>query len=229
VADAYFSRKPFVDQPLASNFHLVSRSRTDGHLRYLYAGPKENRLGAPRKFDGRVDPRDLRDGIFTPCCRAADKPWTGYSAVVDIKSWKRSARVVIVHDLDEQGQITGHRICVSTDLALDGGEQLHLYQYRFQQEFLYRDAKQELGLEECQAYSWQKIDFHLNAALTVGSLAKVAHHLEDEQQRSKPFSIADIVTKYQAVRILTMCRIDLRQPLIQELWPNIRNHGLRRA
>jgi hypothetical protein len=86
-----------------------------------------------------------------------------------------------------------------------------------------------LGLEECQAYSWQKIDFHLNVALTVGSLAKVAHHLEDEQQRSKPFSIADIATEYQAVRILTMCRIDLHQPLIQELWPNIRNNGLRRA
>jgi hypothetical protein len=47
VAGAYFSRKPFLDQLLASNFHLVSRLRTDGHLRYLYAGPKENRPGAP--------------------------------------------------------------------------------------------------------------------------------------------------------------------------------------
>ena len=233
VADAYFSRKPFVDQLLDSDFHLVSRLRTDGHLRYLYTGPKENRPGAPRKFDGRVDPRDIRTDVFTPCCQADDKSWIGYSAVVDIKSWKRSARAVIVHDLDEQGQITGHRIYVSTDIALDGGEQLHMYQCRFQQEFLYRDAKQELGLEECQAYSWQKNDFHLNVALTVGSLAKVAHHLQDEQQRSKPFSIADIVTEYrneyQAVRILTMCRIDLHQPLIQELWPDIRNHGLRRA
>jgi hypothetical protein len=47
VAGAYFSRKPFVDQLLVSNFHLVSRLRTNVHLRYLYAGPKENHPGAP--------------------------------------------------------------------------------------------------------------------------------------------------------------------------------------
>ena len=96
--------------------------RTDGHLRYLYAGPKENRPGAPRKFDGRVDSRSFRNDVLTPYCQADDKSWVGDSAVVDTKSWKRSARAVIVHDLDEQGQIAGRRIYVSTDLALDGGE-----------------------------------------------------------------------------------------------------------
>ena len=233
AADAYFSRKPFVDQLINSGFELVSRLRTDAHLRYLYTGPKENRSGAPRKYEGRVDARQLRPDVFTPCCQGDDGSWIGYTAVVNVKAWKRQARVVIVHDLDENTNVTGHRIYVSTDTQLDGGELLHIYQCRFQQEFLYRDAKQELGLEHCQAYSWQKIDFHLNISLTVGSLAKVAHHLQDQDQRLRPFSIADIKTQYrneyQAVRILSLCRIDLHHPLIVKLWPNIRNHGLRRA
>ncbi len=233
AADAYFSRKPFVDQLVNSGFELVSRLRTDAHLRYLYTGPKEKRSGAPRKYDGRVDARSLRSDVFTPCCQADDGSWIGYTAVVNIKAWKRPARVVIVHDLDGNGKVTGHRIYVSTDLSLDGGELLHIYQCRFQQEFLYRDAKQELGLEHCQAYSWQKIDFHLNVSLTVGSLAKVAHHLQDQTERSRPFSITDIRTQYrneyQAIRILSLCRIDLHHPLILKLWPEIKNHGLRRA
>lgn len=233
AADAYFSRKPFVDQLVGCGFELVSRLRTDAHLRYLYTGPKEKRSGAPRKYDGRVDTRQLRPDVFTPCCQAADGSWIGYTAVVNVKAWKFPARVVVVHDLDEDGKITGHRIYVSTDVQLDGGELLHMYQCRFQQEFLYRDAKQELGLEHCQAYSWEKIDFHLNVSLTVGSLAKVAHHLQDQTQRSRPFSIADIKTQYrneyQAVRILSLCRIDLHHPLILKLWPDIKNHGLRRA
>lgn len=233
AADAYFSRKPFVDQLLGSGFELISRLRNDAHLRYLYTGAREKRSGAPRKYGGRVDARKLRPDVFTPCCQADDGSWIGYTAVVNVKAWKRPARVVIVHDFDEQGKITGHRIYVSTDLSLNGGELLHIYQCRFQQEFLYRDAKQELGLEHCQAYSWQKIDFHLNVSLTVGSLAKVAHHLQDRMQRQRPFSIADIKTQYrneyQAVRILSLCRIDLHHPLILKLWPDIKNHGLRTA
>jgi hypothetical protein len=233
AADAYFSRKPFVDQLVSSGFELVSRLRTDAFLRYIYTGSKENRSGAPRKYDGQVDARQLRPDVFTPCCQSEDGSWIGYTAVVNVKAWKRPARVVIVHDLDENAKVTGHRIYVSTDLQLEGGELLHIYQCRFQQEFLYRDAKQELGLEHCQAYSWEKIDFHLNVSLTVGSLAKVAHHLQDQVQRQRPFSIADIKTQYrnefQAVRILTLCRIDLHHPLIQKLWPDINNYGLRRA
>ncbi|SEP86480.1 transposase [Neolewinella agarilytica] len=233
AADACFSRKPFVDQLVASGFELVSRLRTDAHLRYLYIGPKEKRSGAPRKYDGRVNARQLRPDVFTSCYQAEDGSWIGYTAVVNIKAWKRPARIVIIHDLDENGKVMGHRIYVATDVQLDGGELLHIYQCRFQQEFLYRDARQELGLEHCQAYSWEKIDFHLNVSLTVGSLAKVAHHLQGQTQRSQPFSIADIKTQYrneyQAIRILSLCRIDLHHPLIRKLWPGIRNHGKRRA
>jgi hypothetical protein len=83
AADAYFSRKPFVSQLLDSGFELVSRLQTDTYLRYLYTAPKEKRCGAPRKYDGRIDTRKLRPDVFTPCCKADDGSWIGYTASVE--------------------------------------------------------------------------------------------------------------------------------------------------
>lgn len=233
VADAYFSKKPFVDQLVNEGFEFVSRLRTDTHLRYIYTGPKEERRGAPRQFTARVKVKELDKKVFTQCAAAEDNSWVAYSAIVNVKAWKRSASVVIVHDLSGEGEITGHRIYVSTDLSVKGEKTLHMYQSRYQQEFLYRDAKQELGLEHSQAYSWQKIDFHINMALTAGSLAKAAHHLDCPDKRREPFSIADIktmyVNEYQARRIISMFRIDPDSTLIKKMWPIIRKLGLRRA
>lgn len=60
---------------------------------------------------------------------------------------------------------------------------MQIYQYyklRFQIEFLFRDAKQFTGLEDCQARDARKLEFHFNAALTALKLVK----LEAWQQRS---------------------------------------------
>lgn len=40
------------------------------------------------------------------------------------------------------------------------------YRLRYQHEFLMRDAKQFTGLTDCQARSINKVDYHLNTALT---------------------------------------------------------------
>ncbi len=235
VADAYFSRRPFVDALVTHGYTLVTRLRSDAYLRYVYAGPRRPGRGRPREFDGKIDARDLREDIFAACCESDDggRSWRAFEAVANVKAWGRLVRVVVVHDYHADGSIARHRIYVSTALTLDGGEIIHRYQSRFAQEFLFRDAKQELGLEHCQAYSWEKIDFHLNTALTVGSLAKAAHHLKDEQTRGKPFSIADIKTLYvnelQCARILSLCGIDADSAIIRKLWPRIRSFGLRAA
>lgn len=234
VADAYFSKKPFVDQLKDSGFELTSRLRTDVYLRYLFTGPHPKRRGRRRQYAGRVKVRKLDAEVFSSCGRAEDGSWIAYTAVVNVRSWKRSARVVIVHDLDAEAKVKAHRIYVSTDVELRGERILHQYQSRFQQEFLYRDAKQELGLEHCQAYSWQKIDFHINTALTVGSLAKIAE--QEEQlagQRTAPFSIADVKTRYvnayQGLRILTLFGVEVNEATIRTLWSKVTNFGLRRA
>ena len=64
VADAYFSKKPFVDAVTKSGFELISRFRNDAVLQYRYLGlPKQGR-GRPRKFQGKVDVHNLDEQHF---------------------------------------------------------------------------------------------------------------------------------------------------------------------
>ena len=186
-----------------------------------------------------MDARQLRPDVFSICGKGSTDEWIAFTAIVNIPSWKRSVRVVIIQHLDEEGKIKSHRIFFSTDTKLAGEMILLMYPARFQQEFLFRDAKQDLGLEHCQAYSAEKIDFHVNASLTVESLAKSAHHLlEDNSVRVKKellgsFSIADVKTEYvnehRALRILSMCKVDLNLPIIRKMMPAIREFGKRRV
>ena len=67
------------------------------------------------------------------------------------------------------------------------------YRSRFQIEFLYRDAKQHGGLEDCQARSKNKLDFHFNAALTAVNLAKI-YWLDTRKSDGEAFSMAEFKT-----------------------------------
>ncbi len=116
--------------------------------------------------------------------------------IANVYSWKRSARVVIVHHLGLQGNIRSVKIYACTDVAMDGAEVLHAYQCRFQIEFLYRNGKQHAGPAHCQARSQEKLHFHLNTALTAVSLAKAVHHLSTPAEERGAFSMADVKTQY---------------------------------
>lgn len=235
VADAYFAKAPFIDPLCLAGFEVITRLRRDAHLRYLSPAAKTGKRGRPKQYDGRVDPLNLRDDYFECCARDEQEEgrWVAYTAVVNVKSWKRKVRLVVVHHLDDRGKVKSYRLLISTDEGLQGLEIVTMYAYRFQQEFLFRDAKQELGLTHCQAYSSEKIDFHVNTALTVGSLAKAAHATTDEVGRKQPFSIADVKTEYvnehQGLRLLSMFGIDVNNAKIRKLLAAANNYGKRRA
>jgi hypothetical protein len=71
---------------------------------------------------------------------------------------------------------------------------LEYYQCRFQIEFLYRDGKQHTGLNDCQARSKNKLNFHFNASLTAINLAKITHWLSIPKEQRKSFSMTDVKT-----------------------------------
>ena len=48
VADAYFSKAPFIDRFTEEGFVVVSRLRTDAKMRYFYRGAKEKKKGRPK-------------------------------------------------------------------------------------------------------------------------------------------------------------------------------------
>lgn len=229
AVDAYFARNPFISCLTRQGFEVITRLRKDSRLRYLYHGPHRKGRGRRKTYDGRMDPRVLRMDHFTPCAQAEDASWTAYHAIVNVQAWKRKVRLVVVQHFDEKGELKTFRLYACTDLNLDGGEVLHMYQCRFQIEFLFRDAKQHTGLTHCQARSKEKLYFHLNTALTAVSLAKAVHHLSIPVEQRKTFSMADIKTMYanelMLNRFIATFGKDLNIKKINHLCERIRKLG----
>jgi len=194
VADAYFSKKPFVDAVTESGFEIISRFRNDAVLQYRYLGLPKSGRGRPRKFQGKVDVRNLDEQHFKLIIK--DSTFNAYEAIVYSKALKRWVKVVVVHYKKEDGTIKTVKIYFSTDTQMQGTDLLIYYKTRFQIEFLYRDAKQFTGLEQCQSRKEKRLDFHFNTSLTTVSLAKAVHYLNQPISKRKPFSMFSIKTQY---------------------------------
>ena len=191
VADAWFSKKPFVDQIIEMDMHLISRLRDDADLKYLYLGPPTGKRGRPCKYAGKVITENIDTNYFELI--EQNQEATMYSAIVYSKALKRNIRLVHVTYTNEKGKLI-RKLYFSTDTQMDALEILDCYQSRFQIEFLYRDAKQYTGLNDSQARSENKLNFQFNAALTAINIAKVEHWLSQPKEARKPFSMADIKT-----------------------------------
>lgn len=194
VADAYFAKKTFVDAVSQVNMFLITRLRKDAKMKYTCLQPKTKRRGRPKKFNGNVDVRNLDMQYFLPCIKEDD--FIAYEATVWVNAFKKWCRVLVVHYLNKAGKIESVKIFCSTDTSMSGINLFLAYKARFQVEFLYRDGKQYMGLEDCQARSATKIHFHLNASLTATSLAKAAHWYPNQNNEVTPFSMANIKTQY---------------------------------
>lgn len=231
AADAYFSKKPFVDEVCATGLELISRLRDDADLLYPYVGPHPKRKGAKTKHLGKLDPENLDPAHFTCCIDEED--YRIFEATLYSKALKRQIRVAIMHVYREDGTIKLHKIFFSTDLALSGIDIYCYYKARFQIEFLYRDAKQHVGLEHCQSKSETKLHFHFNTALTTVSLVKAIYHLSQPIEQRTPFSMADVKTQYfnelMWNLIIQACGISPHEPKIISIKQNVLNFGKIRA
>ena len=203
VVDGYFAKQKFVD-PVESKtqLHIVSKLRKDANLKYLYKGPKREGKGRPKKFDGKVNTKQIDKSKFE--CLHQDEQIRVYQATLWSVSLKRNIRVAYVEFItDKPQQNNRYALFFSTDLSLDALSIFKYYKARFQIEFLFRDAKQHTGLNHSQARSKNKIHFHVNASLTAVSVAKAAHYLNDKR-KTKPYSMADIKTAYLNERMLNL-------------------------
>jgi hypothetical protein len=211
VCDAYFSRNPFVGKVRQSGLHLITRLRDDAVMRYPYLGTQKEGRGRDKTFAGKVNVRQLDEQHFTPCA-VGDEGEKAFEAKVYINSWKCWAKVVVVQQLDAKGQIKRVKVFASTLTTLCGASLWLYYQARFQSEFLFRDAKQFTGLEQCQSRHTEALDFHFNTALTAISIAKALHWLSIPLQQRGPFSMSDIKTQYfnelMLERFFSVCGIN---------------------
>ena len=161
VADAFFSKRPFVKKVQSAGLEFISRLRDDSVLMYKFTGDRTGKKGAPKKFDGLVDAYNFNPNRFS--LDFSNEEITIYSLVVYSKAFKMDIKLAIAI-FYKDGRETARKLFFSTDLKQAGEKIVRYYQARFQIEFLYRDAKQFTGLNNCQARSKNKLDFHFNAA-----------------------------------------------------------------
>lgn len=167
VADAYFSKKPFVDGLIALGFSLISRFRSDVRLRYLYDGPKTGKRGRPKVYGDKVDIKNPDMNVFvSEDIMSDDKTVTLYSAVVWSVGLKRKVKVVIVDCLEPGKKTQERKVFFSTDTSMAARDIMDIYRTRFQIEYLYRDAKQFTGLAHCQSRKKESLDFAFNMSLS---------------------------------------------------------------
>ncbi|MEM9830848.1 MAG: transposase [Bacteroidota bacterium] len=79
-----------------------------------------------------------------------------------------------------------------SDLELSATTILAYYRLRFNIEFLFRDAKQHLGLNHCQSTQEKRLAFHFQAVMMTLNLCLVENHLRGRAN----FSLQDIKTDH---------------------------------
>jgi hypothetical protein len=194
VADAYFSKLSFLEAVSQAKLFLISRLRKDCDLKYLYNGPLTGKRGAPKKFDGKIDFKNLDSNHFS--LDYQDQEIKIFGAIVHSVAFKKKIKIAVVHYLSVNGEdVKTTKIYFSSNVKQESLEIFTFYKSRFQIEFLFRDGKQFVGVNTCEARSKNKINFHVNTALTVVNLAKI-DWFSNENNRNKPFSIADYKTQF---------------------------------
>lgn len=191
VVDGYFMKKEFILPIVKEGMHIITKMRSDANLCYPVReqdqphGPGRKKVKGPKVNLKKIDKRrwtvaSKKNGIEI------------YTAILYCITLKQLVRVVYILDTRTQW----YALLLCTDTTLSAIKIFAYYRLRFQIEFLLRDAKQHTGLDDCQARSKNKLNFHFNMALTSVSLAKVGHHLFMPQEIRGAFSLQSIKRLY---------------------------------
>lgn len=190
VGDSLFASYNFVTGAIALGFNVVSRLRDDAVLQYLYTGEQKGGRGRRKELDGAVDIHNLRDDVFTrETVIVEGESYAIASATVKCKSLKRKIKVVVAEL--KCGDKILKKIMFSTDTTMSASDIFLIYHSRFQIEFLFRDAKQNTGLEHWQSTDSDRLSFGYNASLTAVNVAREAAK-EIQLQTGRKLSVASV-------------------------------------
>jgi hypothetical protein len=170
--------------------YLITKLWSDANLKYLNQKLRlKGQRGATRKYDGKVDFKkhgisDLSKWILV----GSDEKYphlTIYTQNLYAVNFDRIFRVVLLLNTKTNKYV----LLASTDTELDARLITKYYQLRFQIEFIFRDAKQFMGLNNCQARDENKLDYHrqatlFNASLTAVNIARKAIQQDEIYNKS---------------------------------------------
>ena len=223
AVDGYFMKKEFIEPLLKKGLHVVTKTRSDANLNYVYKGVQKQGRGRKKIHDGKISTRCI-DKRRLPCCYQ-DEHMKIYSGVVYCVLLKKTVLAAFIYYGDKEKP----EIIVCTDTTIEAMTMCKYYGLRFQVEFLIRDAKQHAGLEDCMARDGQKLETHFNISMTAVSLAKSAYHLSVPQENRGSFSMTDIKMYYMnqllTKRIFSNLDLDMSCKKIKHIYNQCLNFG----
>lgn len=130
MADAYFSKLPFLEAVSKSKLFLISRLRRDSDLKYLYNGPLTGKRGAPKIFEGKIDFKNLDMNHFNLDYQYKDTRVFG--AIVYSVAFKKKIKIVVVHYLSQNGlKVKSSKIYFSSNVKQESLQIVNYYKSRF--------------------------------------------------------------------------------------------------
>lgn len=224
VADGYFMKHDFIQPLVKEGLHIITKMRPDANLRYLPTAVKEKKKGRPKLRGKKVDCSKIDTTHIIQV--GQDEQTVYYSGIVYCVALKALVRIVYIQDLKSKR----YDILLATDTELQPELIVTYYRLRFQIEFLIRDAKQYAGLEECQARSENKLNFHFNMAFTVVSMGKAATWLALPTEKREAFSMRNLkvmyYNKFLTERIFANLDMDLNCQKIKSLYTQCLDIGV---
>ena len=224
TCDAWYYKVNFIDPVCKTGLHVISKLRCDANLYWLFSGSQPKKRGRPRKYAGKVKFDNL--SAFTLIDIQEDTHI--YSNIVYCKLLERNIRLVMLKQRKGKKVLTA--MLFSTDTQLNPMQIVAYYKARFQIEFLFRDAKQHVGLADCQSRKKESINTHINASLTALNLIKLEDRKIKKTNRPTVISVASYKRKKLNKNLISLifsklgfCINDKKyQPILNE----ISNYGV---
>lgn len=221
TGDGFYAKEKVINAFNIHNKHLISKLRCDANLNYLLDRDKNPDAHGNKKYDEKVNWKALNLDNWTLI--GADEKYAYlrlYTQILYSPKFKCKLKVVFVWNTKTNTYV----LLFSTDLMQDARQIIKYYQLRFQIEFIFRDAKQFMGLTHCQARDEDKMDFHFNMCFTALNLYQ--HQLIQENSSMSMNSLVRKAYNSKLIKILfDKLRsepefdgfFDLKHPIVQDV------------
>jgi len=227
TVDGYFMKREFIHPLFKKGLHIITKTRCDANLKYIFKGKQKGGRGRHKLYDGKINIHQI-DKRRLPCFYS-DTEVKMYAGSVYSVQLKQIVLSAFVYYNGKQNP----EIIICTDMNMDAITMCKYYGLRFQIEFLIRDAKQYAGLEDCMARNEKKLRTHFNIAMTIISVAKAAYHLSIPREKRYSFSMADIKMMHMnqliTERIFSNLALDLSCKKIKRIYNQCLSFGRLRA
>jgi Transposase DDE domain len=223
VADGFYAKSKVFETLISKQKQLITKLRTDANLQYLNTKPRvAGQRGKLAKCDGKVDYKDFSKWELV----GSDEKYnhlTIYAQQLYSPNLARMLKIVVLLDTKTNKYV----VLASSDINLDARLLVKYYQMRFNIEYIFRDAKQFMGLNNCQARDENKLDFHLNASMSAVNLARIIINQNPEYNNSMTnFMRRNYNQKFVEIiktKLSKIADLDLNNPIWNQFikWGNL--------